>query len=62
MARCSLPPDRTRYFAADSVRTDIMCTRAEERTGLGTAVMTEINDPEQDASVEIFDGSKKETL
>ena len=32
-ARCSLRPDRIRYFAADSVRTSITCIRAEKRAG-----------------------------
>lgn len=31
MAKCPLPPDRTRYFAAGSARTSIMCIRAEEK-------------------------------
>lgn len=31
MAKCPLPPDRTRYFAAGSARNSIMCIRAEEK-------------------------------
>ena len=46
-ARCSLLPDRTRYFAAGSVRTSITCIKAEEKAGLETTMMTKTNDSEK---------------